>query len=380
MSPDQITQLGTIGFWLPSKYELRWMEQYRRLEAYVRKHGHANVPIGDPEHSLAVWVHTQRQCRKGQTPRAPLTPEKLALLEKLSFRWSLRGGFSEEVFENAWKSQFARLQQFKVVHGHTDVPKGWVQNPTLANWVRAQRRLHQCGKLSFQRIERLTQLGFQWQIHGEAGWAKRLAEVTAFKARHGHCDIPQIHPPNIRLGRFVHHVRRLRKHGSLSTERIAQLDALGFTWQRQRKVQAPKPLPLCESPVLPQPPQPRQPKRADFTALNEGRASVGNRSATPSARAPTKTPDGRSIPRNIQSITPVPPIHASVDTQTYWQGRFKELLAYKELYRDCDVPANWAINKPLAIWVREQRKAKRAGMLPADQTQLLDEAGFLWRV
>jgi Helicase associated domain len=51
---------------------------------------------------------------------------------------------------------------------------------------------------------------------------------VAYKEVNGHCDVPFENGTN-RLGGWCHGQRQRRS--SLSTERIAQLDALSFRWQ-----------------------------------------------------------------------------------------------------------------------------------------------------
>jgi Helicase associated domain len=51
---------------------------------------------------------------------------------------------------------------------------------------------------------------------------------VAYKEAHGHCNVPQSSGP---LGTRCGNLRVSRKNGTLSPEKIAQLDALGFCWQ-----------------------------------------------------------------------------------------------------------------------------------------------------
>jgi hypothetical protein len=39
-----------------------------------------------------------------------------------------------------------------------------------------------------------------------------------------------------------------------------------------------------------------------------------------------------------------------------WKTHFNELIAYKEEHGNCDVPARYARNKRLGIWVTRQRQ------------------------
>jgi hypothetical protein len=69
------------------------------------------------------------------------------------------------------------------------------------------------------------------------GFWQRMAELQEFQRRFGHCQVPKRYPENPSLGNFVNKQRQLYRHyqkglpSSLTTERIAMLDALGFCWQ-----------------------------------------------------------------------------------------------------------------------------------------------------
>lgn len=61
-----------------------------------------------------------------------------------------------------------------------------------------------------------------------------------------------------------------------------------------------------------------------------------------------------------------------------WDERYGQLIAYKELYADCNVPQHWPKNPVLAWWVQTQRIAKRRGTLSDARFHRLTELGFEW--
>lgn len=61
-----------------------------------------------------------------------------------------------------------------------------------------------------------------------------------------------------------------------------------------------------------------------------------------------------------------------------WDERFGELQAFKKKFKHCDVPARWQPNKELGVWVGEQRKFKRKGLLNAARVSRLEQVGFDW--
>jgi hypothetical protein len=53
---------------------------------------------------------------------------------------------------------------------------------------------------------------------------------------HGHCRISTLSEDCRLLGNWVHTQRTLHKQGRLDEERIARLDAIGFTWDLRREI------------------------------------------------------------------------------------------------------------------------------------------------
>jgi len=65
-----------------------------------------------------------------------------------------------------------------------------------------------------------------------------------------------------------------------------------------------------------------------------------------------------------------------------WEFRFQELLAYREIHGNCEVPKRYKENQPLANWVRAQRsdrkKSKELTDKKKERFRRLDEIGFSW--
>jgi hypothetical protein len=63
--------------------------------------------------------------------------------------------------EEAYELLYQKLRDFKVTHGHCNVPQDYPDNK-LAKFVAALRILKKRGQLEPERIERLNSLGFSW--------------------------------------------------------------------------------------------------------------------------------------------------------------------------------------------------------------------------
>ena len=87
-----------------------------------------------------------------------------------------------------------------------------------------------------ERLEHLAALDFVWDVHAEK-WNERMEELKQFKARHGHCRVPQ-KTPGSKLGTWVDHQKtyfyamqagktRVGNY-SIDTKRMAELEAFGL--------------------------------------------------------------------------------------------------------------------------------------------------------
>jgi len=59
---------------------------------------------------------------------------------------------------------------------------------------------------------------------------KMIKQLAAFKAKHGHCNVPAKCGENLQLGRWVSATRYRRKVGELSEHDFKRLDRIGFVW------------------------------------------------------------------------------------------------------------------------------------------------------
>ena len=132
-------------------------------------------------------------------------------------------------FGATWDERLGELALFRDLRGHCAVPQRFPENPELGSWVNNQRSKRGTKRLSPDRIERLDALGFEWGPR-VAAWEEKFTELQDFKDRHGHCNVPAAYTENPELGIWVSRQRKLRKTNRLSSDRINQLDTLGFQW------------------------------------------------------------------------------------------------------------------------------------------------------
>jgi Helicase associated domain len=131
-----------------------------------------------------------------------------------------------------WTDQFNKLAEFKTDNGHCNVASSCTWDPELGKWICNQRERHRKGLLSKRRVQMLKDLGFQFDRHNDR-WESRYCELIEFKEVHGHCNVPDSWPENLKLARWVMTQRQMYRKGKLSQNRFRRLEAIGFIWCRQ---------------------------------------------------------------------------------------------------------------------------------------------------
>lgn len=76
-------------------------------------------------------------------------------LHELGFTWRL-------VEREAWQRMLERLNEFRQVHGHCNVPQKGGDDKRLGKWVNTQRTHFKQGRLTPDRFQQLEAVGFVW--------------------------------------------------------------------------------------------------------------------------------------------------------------------------------------------------------------------------
>ncbi len=236
---DRRGKLEAIGFaWEDTgrhKQE-RWDLRFAQMLEFRARFGHCRVPAKWKENiPLSHWVGVQRDLRK----KRRLSNERIARLDAVGFEWEARGG-GNDAQRDRWARMLGHLLAYREAHGDMQVPHG-AGPDGLGRWVCQIRHDARHGLMSKVRREQLEAIGFEWENRRDraaARWAERIAQLLAFRARHGHGSVPLPCPEDIALGIWASEQRRRKRRGILAPERIRQLEEAGFAWNLQRKAGA----------------------------------------------------------------------------------------------------------------------------------------------
>jgi superfamily II DNA or RNA helicase len=230
ITDEQIHLLDALGFQWDARYGRAseyWLKGLEQLKKFRERHGHCNLSnVKKCDESLKAWASYQR----ARIAQGKIDPDQKAQLDALEF------SSARDEIDHHWLHMYERLNQYHSTKGNADVPNRWKEDIKLASWVSQQRQRRKKNLLSEEEIAMLDKIAFTWQHRERGSWEDRLAEVIAFKKHNGHCDIPCNLSENPKLGRFVNSMRVKRNKGTLTSDRIAKLDALGFAWESSKKV------------------------------------------------------------------------------------------------------------------------------------------------
>jgi len=226
LSTARTAELNTLGMvWDPFDADYRIGVDH--LRSYIAAEGHANVPVthvADDGFPLGGWAVRRREERRTET----LSTKRIDELSALGMAWS----FSRET---GYRIGLHHLRAYIAREGHANVPESHISDDgfTLGMWVRSRRKDRTIGRLSTARIAELDALEMVWDPY-EARYRSGVDHLRAYTAREGHARVPDSHVTDggFTLGTWVRARRREHKEGTLSTARIAELNALGMVWSR----------------------------------------------------------------------------------------------------------------------------------------------------
>jgi hypothetical protein len=220
LTPSRISTLDSIGFSWDIRRDRQWEIGLQNLRRYLELHGDCLVPASFvfDNFNLGAWVNNRRQ----EFLEESLSEEKIKALEELSFSWNPR--------EQSWDTGYRSLARYFHFFGHSQVPITYRDESkfALGQWVSDQRKRRDKEKLSSDRISRLDDIDFIWDVNAEK-WEVGFNALVAYQNREKSCSVPRSHKENgFNLGAWVSKQRRDKSR--LSIDRVERLNQLGFIW------------------------------------------------------------------------------------------------------------------------------------------------------
>ena len=327
-----------------------WEFWFGLLEIYKEENGDCLVSTTSGS-GLGNWVGHQRPNKDS------MSSDRFKRLDDLGFIWN--------PFDMKWDQGFKELEAYVEKFGDCLVPARYktFRDFALGNWVSTQRSAKEI--TSSDRIKRLDDLGFVWDVTGEQ-WEQGFDELHAYKKDNGHCAVPTKYQTSngFKLGQWVYVQRREKR--KVTDDRVHRLDNLGFIWNAFNE--------RWES---------------GFRELKAYKNSHGNCFVKRRYKSPTGFSLGswcgtqrqekekeRLDKGQIKRLDDVGFIWEPKAEK--WERGFAELVVYKRDNNHCLVPSSYKTSKGVALgsWVLWQRSSKES--LDSTYVKRLNDIGFVW--
>lgn len=242
---EQVERLDALGMDWTNRNDRKWMSLYDVAAAYYHEHGNLNVPseyVTSDGVLLGKWVARQRYAYLNpDRSSARVTPERKALLDKLSMVW--------EKYD-PWQERYDLALAYKTEHGDLEIPSVYktADGVWLGSWVSRQRQALNSGSsaLSSER-RKLLRILFKGERrpsdpaadHGtvrEANWERNFRSAARYARKYKHLLVPAsyVDSDGVRLGVWVSNLRAARKNRpdsyQVTPAHIKKLNSIGMVW------------------------------------------------------------------------------------------------------------------------------------------------------
>lgn len=153
LSAEQVARLENIGMiWIPDD---AWEVGFEHARSYFERHGDLLVTsqyVCDDGYKLGNWITNQRANKTSGDQYGKLSSEQITRLERIGMVWNVQ--------EYQWLRSYETALQYYERNGNIRVPRGVrYGNIDLQAWVSEQRKRYKQGKLSEERICKLSRIG-----------------------------------------------------------------------------------------------------------------------------------------------------------------------------------------------------------------------------
>lgn len=242
---EQVERLDALGMDWTNRNDRKWMSLYDVAAAYYHEHGNLNVPseyVTSDGVLLGKWVARQRYAYLNpDRSSARVTPERKALLDKLSMVW--------EKYD-PWQERYDLALAYKTEHGDLEIPSVYktADGVWLGSWVSRQRQALNSGSsaLSSER-RKLLRILFKGERrpsdpaadHGtvrEANWERNFRSAARYARKYKHLLVPAsyVDSDGVRLGVWISNLRAARKNRpdsyQVTPAHVKKLNSIGMVW------------------------------------------------------------------------------------------------------------------------------------------------------
>lgn len=374
LTKERIEKLERIGFsWNPA--DDNWSAGYNHAAEYFRENGDLLVPtayVTGDGFKLGLWIRSNRaRYRKGT-----LSEERIRLLQEIGISWN--------VTEDRWMKNYGYCLDYFTKTGER-IPNDYIapDGSKPGQWLSRVEMRHIAQSdhytpLTEEQIELLSQIGVTFETYNRTRWLRIYQDVLAYYNENGSLNIPVAYesPSGINLHKWLDYQRKsfagLNK-GTITPERKALLDALGFDWSLNEDVgtawssyyEALKTYMQANGGQVP---------KQKYVTPSGMKLGMWITNQKRKYKAGTLPKEQEAKLRSIGVVFEDP-------NELRWSKGYRLAAEYMGRNETVKVPVNYKTTDgfPLGEWLRTQVKFEQNGKLTLERRELLDRLGVQWK-
>ena len=337
-----------------------WEIHYKEVEEYFKKNGNSNIPARYKAingFGIGTWCVAQRvNFNKGL-----LSDSEIKKLKNLNFDF--------DPYQTLFEVDFQELLKFKEVHGHVDVP---TMDNYLGRRVNKYRTCYRKGTLSQEKIDRLTNIGFQFILKEIISWDDKFIELKEYYKTYKTNRINSAISSSLYFWESKQRISN--KKNKLNNEQVEKLNSINFEWEikifRTKKDKWEDRFEIFKIYWTNNYSLPIPKTHPEYEYLNNFIKDIGY-----DFRKNRLNDNRKNKLKEIKFDFNL--LNTSEKKEVQWDIFYKKLKEIKEIQGDLNVPQTEE-NKDFNLWIRNQRRIKRNGKLTEEKISLLNEINFPW--
>ena len=228
LKEEQIIKLNNIEMqWKIKNNNLTWNDAYDLLKSYYNKYGNIDICssyITDETYTfknyrLGLWLNNQRNHYKNNK----LSKEQINKLNMLNIKWSIVSQ------KHSWNSIYSLALQYYNNYNNLNIPSNFITDETysisnykLGEWIKRQRTNRTIGKLSEEKIIKLTNIHMNWLI--DEKWYSSYILLKSHYEKNGSLD----NLNNKNLSKWISYQKKCYKNNKLNDDKIKLLSEMNI--------------------------------------------------------------------------------------------------------------------------------------------------------
>lgn len=356
LSADKIQKLEALGMVWNTTSE-KWLEGYTYAEKYYAAHGDLLVPAtyNLDGFSLGRWIGTQRNAYK----KGVLEAYKIQKLEAIGMVWNPH--------EALWDEGFGYAEKYYAAHGDLLVSRGYIIDGfNLGSWINSQRQNYKKEILTADRIQKLETLGMVWEPHDEK-WGIGYSYAERFYAAHGNLLVPfKSTMDGYNLSSWINNQRCAYKKGTLNTDKIQKLEAIGMVWDA-----------MAEKWDVGYSYAEKYYRDHGNLIVPKGYTIDGHNLGVWIQKQRAAYKKGELLADRIQKLEAIGIVWNPFEEK--WEEGYGHAERYYRDHGNLRVPHGYTIDDyNLSLWISTQRQNYKKGTLSAERVQKLEAVSMVW--